>query len=155
MTDGDGATPGEQPLQGGPRDFLTTYLAWCQGGTAPVCFHRWAGLSLLSASIQTRVQTARDDHRTSTLALYVMLVGGSGTGKGEAITRRALHVIGERHPAINPFAGQDTPTELGTGGFWHVPAGSEHRTACESGEDCLFYFHAAAAFDFTAVCEQG
>ncbi|MFT7520725.1 MAG: quercetin dioxygenase-like cupin family protein [Kiritimatiellia bacterium] len=54
---------------------------------------------------------------------------------------------------INPFA-DGVETALSTGGSWQVPVNSEHRTACTSGEDCLFYFHSSAAFDFMPVCEE-
>ena len=51
----------------------------------------------------------------------------------------------------NPFKGQNTPPELAAGSFWHVPAGSEHATACVSDVPCEFYFHAKGAFDFQPV----
>ena len=54
---------------------------------------------------------------------------------------------------INPFRGEASSVELTSGGVWSVPADAQHRTACESEEPCVFYFHATGAFDFTPVCE--
>ena len=51
----------------------------------------------------------------------------------------------------NPFDGEQSPPQMGPGSYWHVPAGSEHVTACVSKEPCLFYFHADGSFDFTPV----
>ncbi|MFT7581256.1 MAG: quercetin dioxygenase-like cupin family protein [Myxococcota bacterium] len=53
---------------------------------------------------------------------------------------------------INPFAGAAEGPLLTAGSAWRVPAGTHHRTARVSVEPCVFYFHAAAAFDFTPVC---
>lgn len=54
----------------------------------------------------------------------------------------------------NPFDFDGAPPTLQVGGYWEVPADSVHVTACEAGENCLFYFHAAEGFDFTPLCEQ-
>ena len=54
---------------------------------------------------------------------------------------------------INPFGGDASSTELGVGGVWEVPQRAQHRTACVSSDECLFYFHSGSAFDFTPVCE--
>jgi quercetin dioxygenase-like cupin family protein len=51
----------------------------------------------------------------------------------------------------NPFNNEPDPVKMGPGGYWYVPAGVEHITACLSDEPCLFYFHADSAFDFTPV----
>ena len=51
----------------------------------------------------------------------------------------------------NPFRGQNAPPTLEPGSFWHVPAGSEHATACVSNVPCEFYFHSEGAFDFNVV----
>jgi quercetin dioxygenase-like cupin family protein len=53
----------------------------------------------------------------------------------------------------NPFDGEANPPMLPAGSAWHVPADSNHITACVSSEDCLFYFHARSAFDFAPICE--
>ncbi len=53
----------------------------------------------------------------------------------------------------NPFNLAADPPVLTTAGYWSVPANSVHLTACAAGQDCLFYFHARAGFDFTPVCE--
>ena len=53
----------------------------------------------------------------------------------------------------NPFNGDGAPPVLGRGGFWRVPADSVHVTACEAGEDCRFYFHSRAGFDFRLICD--
>lgn len=48
----------------------------------------------------------------------------------------------------NPFDGETNPPRMGSGSYWHVPAGARHVTACVSKEPCVFYFHADSGFDF-------
>ena len=55
---------------------------------------------------------------------------------------------------VNPFNLKDADAVLRTGGYWSVPAESVHVTGCASGQDCTFYFHARAGFDFTPTCDQ-
>lgn len=46
---------------------------------------------------------------------------------------------------------------LPAGSFWSVPANAIHTTACDGGPDdnCLFYFHSRAAFDFDTDVSEG
>lgn len=54
----------------------------------------------------------------------------------------------------NPFGTEPNPPTLSPGSFWAVPAGDEHVTACLTTEaECRFFFHSAAAFDFTPIDE--
>lgn len=87
-------------------DFLEWYRYWARPGTAPECFQRWVALSVLSAAIQDRIQVARDAVRRSTLGLYVLLIGPSGIGKGEAITRQGLVLAESIRQYINPVVGK-------------------------------------------------
>lgn len=52
----------------------------------------------------------------------------------------------------NPFGTEPDPAALGPGSFWAVPADAQHVTAClTDDEECLFFFHAASAFDFNQI----
>lgn len=51
----------------------------------------------------------------------------------------------------NPGEGESTSVRLPPGSTWFVPAGLVHATKCVSEQDCLFYVHQQAAFDFTPV----
>jgi len=39
-------------------------------------------------------------------------------------------------------------TRVGPGGFYHIPAGLEHVSACVSAEPCVAYLYQDGAFDF-------
>jgi hypothetical protein len=54
----------------------------------------------------------------------------------------------------NPLGTETDPPTLTPGSFWAVPADDEHVTTCLTTEnECRFFFHAAAAFDFTPIDE--
>jgi mannose-6-phosphate isomerase-like protein (cupin superfamily) len=54
----------------------------------------------------------------------------------------------------NPFGTETNPPTLTPGSFWAVPADDEHVTSCLTTQNgCRFFFHAAAAFDFTPIDE--
>jgi quercetin dioxygenase-like cupin family protein len=54
----------------------------------------------------------------------------------------------------NPFGTEADPPTLTPGSFWAVPADDEHVTRCVTTQnECRFFFHAAAAFDFTPIDE--
>ncbi len=90
-----------------------------------------------------------------------MTNGPHGTfGLFEAGAASPAHVHSAEYHGIaisgnlsNPFNLAENPPELTTGGYWSVPAESVHVTACAEGTDCLFYFHARAAFDFEPLCQ--
>ena len=63
----------------------------------------------------------------------------------------AYHGIVISGVMTNPFENEQNPTKMEAGGYWFVPAGVEHVTACVSKQPCLFYFHADGPFDFTPV----
>ena len=50
-----------------------------------------------------------------------------------------------------------TAKTLPAGSFWKVPANAIHTTACDGGigDNCLFYFHSRAAFDFDTDVSSG
>ena len=65
----------------------------------------------------------------------------------------AYHGVVISGEVANPFNGAATSPALDVGGYWHVPAGSAHVTACAAGAPCRFYFHSRTAFDFTPICQ--
>lgn len=61
---------------------------------------------------------------------------------------------GECPPVRSPFhPGEDAPAEMGPGTYWHVPAGSVHKTGCVSEEPCLFYTHGDEKWDIQVLEE--
>ncbi len=52
---------------------------------------------------------------------------------------------------MNPSEGQTTSVQLPTGSTWFVSGGVVHSTKCVSDQDCLFYIHQVAPFDFKPV----
>ncbi len=52
---------------------------------------------------------------------------------------------------MNPPEGQTTSVRLPPGSTWFVAGGVVHSTQCISDQECLFYIHQDAAFDFNPV----
>lgn len=50
-------------------------------------------------------------------------------------------------------ADPDTAPEIGAGGFYKIPGGLAHISACVSAEPCITYLYQNAAFDFLPVSE--
>lgn len=48
-------------------------------------------------------------------------------------------------------ADPDTAPEIGAGGFYKIPGGLAHISACISAEPCITYLYQDAAFDFQPV----
>ena len=60
----------------------------------------------------------------------------------------------------NPFGSEPnnavtSAKALPAGSFWSVPGNAIHTTACESGSNCLFYFHSRKNFDFDVDTTDG
>jgi len=111
-------------------DFLTLYLH-AQGETeAPRVWHLWSGISLLAAAAQNRIYLMSPDGRMLYPNLYIMLIGGSGEGKGTSCEKTAIgqyvsptvnypyvydkmHVLAGRYtmPAIYDYAKTCFPSE--------------------------------------------
>ncbi len=52
---------------------------------------------------------------------------------------------------MNPPEGQTTSVRLPPGSTWFVAGGVVHSTKCISDQECLFYIHQEAPFDFIPV----
>lgn len=62
---------------------------------------------------------------------------------------RYYAVVLEGGEMNNPFGTEEAAPTLPAGSFWSVPADEEHVTAClDPNQECNFFFHAPAAFDF-------
>lgn len=74
--------PGDEvyPTEG----WLGRYLLWTQSGEAPLAFHFWAGMAVLSAACRRSLYLYRGNHRIWPNQ-YIILVGSSGTKKSTAI----------------------------------------------------------------------
>ena len=52
---------------------------------------------------------------------------------------------------MNPSEGETESVRLPAGSTWFVAGSVIHSTKCVSDEDCLFYVHQEAAFDFNPI----
>jgi len=52
------------------------------------------------------------------------------------------------YPSDNDPAGA---SKVGAGGFYHIPAGLEHISACVSADPCVAYLYQDGAFDFVVA----
>jgi len=97
-----------------------------------------------------------------------MQYGAHGTfGDFSANSTAPDHVHGETYYGVvirgtlkNPFGEMpnndlDIAKSLPAGSFWQVPANAVHTTACDGDENCAFYFHSVAAFDFDTDISDG
>ncbi len=50
-------------------------------------------------------------------------------------------------------AGQDPATEVGPGGYYHIPGGLAHVSSCVSDTPCVTFLYQPAAFDFLPVTQ--
>ncbi len=81
--------------------------------------------------------------------------GTFGKFPGNFITPEHVHshsyhgiVISGR--MTNPMKGDNNKAkEMAPGSYWSVPASSVHQTACISKEECVFFMHQDASFDFS------
>ena len=65
-------------------DFMALYLEYTKATECPTFFHRWCGLTCLSAYLGRRI-FFRLGHFTLYPNLYTMLIGSPGTKKSSAI----------------------------------------------------------------------
>lgn len=66
-------------------NFLDLYLHAAGKFKTPRDFHLWAGLQLVAACVETRVQIDGFDHAPLYCNMWTFLIGGSGVGKDHAI----------------------------------------------------------------------
>lgn len=92
------------------NNLLALYLHQCGETEVPKLFHVWSCLSIIAASVADRV--GLEKFKGSLLApnLYVILIGPSGLGKGEAIGA-AMKFVAENRK-INAFQGKATAPYL-------------------------------------------
>jgi hypothetical protein len=91
------------------KDFLETYLHAAGRTQVPRVYHIWSCLSLLAAALANRVWYEKFRGKQLKPNLYVMLIGPSGLGKGEAIDFAMEFVSAEHHKrSINPYRGKVT-----------------------------------------------
>lgn len=70
-------------------DFLKAYIDYAANEYAPEQFTRWTGLSVLAGALERKVWIAERGEYLSYPNLFVLLVGGPGTGKSSAIKQGA------------------------------------------------------------------
>lgn len=81
--------------------FLDNYLLYCSGNESPEIYHKWAGLSVLSAVIGRRVWIDQGIY-VAFPNLYVILVGEPGNGKSVAMSIGRKMVRSFDHVVVAP-----------------------------------------------------
>jgi len=89
------------------KDFFSLYLEYTADTECPTFFHRWAGITCLSASLGRELYL-KNGHFKLYPNLYTLLIGVSGTRKSTAIkmSERLLKLAG-----YNTFAAKKTRQE--------------------------------------------
>lgn len=82
------------------KDWLTSYIEYCEDFEPPAIFQRWMGILCLSVATGHRVWLEEANMRIWP-NLYVVLVGPSGIGKGQAM-REALPFLEKTGVPISP-----------------------------------------------------
>ena len=91
------------------RTFLDTYMYAAGRSQVPALFHTWACLSVIAAACADRVWFEKFAGKKMRPNLYVILIGPSGLGKGEAIDFAMELVPKEKYERqINPWRGKVT-----------------------------------------------
>ena len=70
--------------------------------------------------------------------------------KSAAMVRVMLQGRMRHSPAV---ADPDAAPEIGSGGYYKIPGGLAHISACISAEPCVTYLYQDAAFDFLPVTQ--
>jgi hypothetical protein len=91
-------------------NLLALYLHQCGETEVPKVFNVWACLSAIAACVSDRVGLEKFKGKLLAPNLYVMLIGPSGLGKGEAIDT-ALKFLAE-NKRVNAFQGKATAPYL-------------------------------------------
>ncbi len=68
------------------QDFLDLYMHITGISEVPPLFHFWCGLSLIAACVKDRIWYEKPSSKRIIPNLYIILLGESASGKGEAIT---------------------------------------------------------------------
>lgn len=89
------------------EDFISLYLAYTNQTECPTFFHRWCGITCLSAYLGRSI-FFRHGHFTLYPNLYTMLIGSPGTKKSSAIKIGAKLV---KQAGYNTFAAKKTRQE--------------------------------------------
>jgi len=93
------------------KDFISLYRYSAGKSEIPDVYHFWCALSVIGACVQDHVWFNKFRSSYLNPNLYVVLEGGSGDGKGVAISH-AGHVLGELKQELNWFDGSITPPQL-------------------------------------------
>jgi len=93
------------------KDFVSLYRYTAGKSEIPDVYHFWCSISVIAACIQDRVWFNKFRSSYLNPNLYVVLEGGSGDGKGIAISH-AGHVLGDLKQELNWFDGSITPPQL-------------------------------------------
>ena len=93
------------------KDFISLYRYSAGKSEIPDVYHFWCALSVIAACVQDQVWFNKFRSSYLNPNLYVVLEGGSGDGKGVAISH-AGHVLGELKQELNWFDGSITPPQL-------------------------------------------
>lgn len=100
-------------MKSAPTDFLKLYLRHVGRSEIPESFHYWSAISLIAACVSDRVWYKKFADSKMFPNLYVMLIGPSGLGKGNAINPALKFVkpanIQER---VRPYIGNITKQAL-------------------------------------------
>jgi len=91
------------------RKFVEAYTYAAGRSQVPPLFHLWSALSVLAAACADRVYFEKFAGKKMRPNLYVILIGPSGLGKGEAIDFAMEFVPKEKYERqINPWRGKVT-----------------------------------------------
>ena len=84
-------------------DFIDLYLDVCGETSVPKAFHEWCAVSLLAALMQNRVKVVLSEILGGmTLEHFIVLIGESGSGKGNAV-KMAMRLLKDA------FVKEETP----------------------------------------------
>lgn len=87
-------------------NFLDRYLHAAGQSLVPARFHVWSCVSLVAAALADRVWFEKFPDDRMHPNLYVILIGGSGLGKGIAIKIATKFVAHGHETEINPYQGK-------------------------------------------------
>ncbi len=91
-------------------NLIDLYMHHVGESEIPDVYHLWCCLSMIAATVADRVYTTKFRTSKITPLMYTILVGPSGSGKGEAI-KTALRYVNDI-PRINTYVGKTTGQHL-------------------------------------------
>ena len=91
-------------------NFFQLYRYICGDSEVPDVYHFWASVALIAATVEDRVFYQHYKHEKLYPNLFIMLVGPSGLGKGQAISQVVR--LAEHSITINKYRGRVTSPHL-------------------------------------------